>query len=150
MNDDWYDMLVALMDADAKFLVVGAHALAVHGVPRGTQDLDIWVDRASENTEKIWNALSAFGAPAAALGIQPADLQRENSVIQFGLPPHRIDLLTSLSGIADFDAAWSTRVERQVRDRTFPFLGRQALLDNKRASGRTKDLADVEALGEVP
>jgi hypothetical protein len=94
--------------------------------------------------------LIEFGAPAAALGIQPADLQRQNSVIQFGLPSHRIDLLTSLSGIADFDTAWATRVERQMRDRKVPFFGRQALLDNQRASGRTKDLADVEALREAP
>lgn len=150
MNDDWYDMLVALLQADARFLVVGAHALAVHGVPRGTQDLDIWVDPSVDNTERVWQALALFGAPATALGIKRADLQRLDSVVQFGLPPNRIDLLTSISGIADFQSAWETRVLHTVREHAFPFLGRQELIDNKRASGRRKDLADVESLGEQP
>ncbi|MBC8090116.1 MAG: hypothetical protein H7Z40_22900 [Phycisphaerae bacterium] len=150
MNDDWYDMLVALLQANARFLIVGAHALAVHGVPRGTQDLDIWIDSSAENTERIFNALETFGAPAAALGIKNDDLQRPDCVIQFGLPPNRIDLLTSISGIASFDSAWETRVVHRVREHAFPFIGRQSLLDNKRASGRRKDLADVEALGETP
>jgi len=148
MNDDWYDMLIALLESRARFLIIGAHALAIHGVPRGTQDLDIWIDPAADNTDRVWSALTAFGAPASALGINRDDLQRLDSVVQFGLPPNRIDLLTSVSGIANFSIAWETRVEHQVRERNFPFLGRQALIDNKRASGRRKDLADVEALGE--
>ena len=150
MNDDWHDLLVALLDADARFLVVGAHALAVHGVPRGTQDIDIWVDPDPGNTERVWRALSVFGAPASALGIEFADLQRPNSVVQFGLPPNRIDLMTSISGISSFATAWQGHVDHPVRGRMVPFLGRDALLVNKRASARRKDLADVEALGERP
>jgi hypothetical protein len=150
MNDDWIAMLNALLDADARFLVVGAHALAVHGVPRGTQDLDILVDPTAENVDRVWRALLAFGAPVHSLGISRTDLINPDMVIQLGLPPNRIDFLTSISGIRDFDTAWSGRVVRDVRGRSIPFLGRAELLANKRAAGRRKDLADVEALGEDP
>ena len=102
VTDDWFDLLRALLDAGARFLVVGAHA------------------------------------------------RRPDTVVLFGLPPNRIYLLTSISGIPDFNSAWATRVEHDVRGRRVPFLGREALLRNKRASARRKDLADVEALGEDP
>ena len=74
MNDDWYDMLAALLEADAQFLVVGAHALAVHGVPRATQDIDVWIEPSPENAARVWRALVEFGAPLADLGITPTDL----------------------------------------------------------------------------
>ena len=147
MNDDWFDLLAALLDEHAQFLVVGAHALAVHGVPRATQDLDVWIRADAENVERVWLSLAAFGAPAEALGITKADLLRADTVIQFGLPPNRIDLLTSVSGLPDFERVWNARVEHRVRDRVVPFLGRDDLITNKRASGRKKDLADIEALG---
>lgn len=150
VNDDWYDLLVALLDAKARFLVVGAHALAAHGVPRGTQDLDVWIDGEEANIGRVWQALTAFGAPLDALRLTPDDLRHANTVIQLGLPPNRIDLLTSLSGIVDFGAAWRARVDQQVRDRLVPFLGREELIANKRAAGRLKDLADIEALGPGP
>ncbi|MEJ7809872.1 MAG: hypothetical protein WKG32_05570 [Gemmatimonadaceae bacterium] len=150
MSDDWYDLLVALLEAEARFLVVGAHAMAVHGVPRGTQDLDVWIDPHPANTDRVWRALAAFGAPLASLGITRDDLQRPGTVVQLGLPPNRIDLLTSISGIPNFATTWPGRVEHAVRDHRVPFLGRDALLRNKRASARRKDLADVEALGEDP
>ncbi len=143
-------MLNALLNADVRFVVVGAHALAVHGVPRGTQDLDILVDPTPENAERVWRALTAFGAPTTALGISPSDFVNPDMVIQFGLPPNRIDFLTSISGVADFDTIWSGRVTHELRGRSVPFIGRTELLANKRASGRRKDLADVEALGEDP
>lgn len=148
MTDDWFDIIEALLDADARFLVVGAHALAVHGVPRGTQDLDIWVDPTEENAQCVWFALDHFGAPAEALDITRADLVRPDTVIQFGLPPNRIDLLTGLSGVSDFALAWEDRAEHEVRGRNVPFLGRATLVATKKATGRTKDLADLEALGE--
>lgn len=147
MTDDWYDLLVALLDARARFLVVGAHALAVHGVPRGTQDLDVWIDPDPTNAERVWRALTAFGAPLTTMQLTHDDLQRPGTVIQIGLPPDRIDLLTSISGIPDFETAWSGRVEHTVRGSVVPFLGRDALIRNKRASARRKDIADVEALG---
>ena len=88
-----------------------------------------------------------FGAPLQDLGIEPADFVRPATVIQIGLPPNRIDLRTELTGIEDFEAAWDVRVESQIAGRAIPFLGRAALIANKRATGRLKDLADIEALG---
>lgn len=148
MTDDWIDLLHELLTGGARFLVVGAHAMAVHGVPRGTQDLDVWIDPRPENAGHVWNALAAFGAPLGALGIGPDDLQRPDVVIQLGLPPNRIDLLTTITGVPDFDTAWAERVEHEVRGQRVPFLGRATLVDNKRAAGRHKDLGDLEALGE--
>ena len=150
MTDDWIDLLKALEETGARFLVVGAHALAVHGVPRGTQDLDVWVAPDRENSTRVWRALVGFGAPVDALGVVEADLRRPNMVIQLGLPPNRIDVLTSISGVEHFDVAWTDRVEHVVRGRLVPFLGRATLIANKRASGRRKDLSDLEALGELP
>lgn len=150
MNDDWTDVLAALATSGARFLVVGAHAMAVHGVPRGTQDLDVWIDPCPENAERVWLGLAAFGAPLEELGIGLEDLRRSGTVIQLGLPPNRIDLLTGISGVADFESAWSERVEHSFGGRRVPFIGRATLIRNKRESGRRKDLADLEALGELP
>jgi len=95
-------------------------------------------------------ALQVLGAPTNALGISTADLTQLGMVVQFGVPPNRIDLLTSISGVPLFATAWSSRVEQVVRDKTVPFLGRGELIVNKRASGRLKDLAYIESLGEKP
>ncbi|NNF13211.1 MAG: hypothetical protein HKN72_08310 [Gemmatimonadetes bacterium] len=132
----------------SRFVVVGAHALAVHGVPRATQDLYVWIEATPENAKLVWEALVQFGAPLEDLEIDPADFVRPATVIQIGLPPNRIDVLTELTGIEDFEAAWNARVESQIAGRDIPFLGRAALIANKRATGRLKDLADIEALGE--
>ena len=147
MNQDFLDLLTALVQAGARFLVVGAHAMAVHGVPRATGDLDVWIARDAENADRVFAALARFGAPLAGLGISRDDLLRANEVLQLGLPPRRIDVLTSISGVS-FDEAYPDRVTRVVGGLAIPFLGRAALVRNKRASGRTKDLADLEALGE--
>jgi len=147
LNQDFLDLLGALVQAGARFLVVGAHAMAVHGVPRATGDLDVWIARDAENANRVLAALARFGAPLAALGVSRDDLMREDEVLQVGLPPRRIDVLTSISGVA-FDEAWPDRVTRAIGGLEIPFLGRAALVRNKRASGRTKDLADLEALGE--
>ncbi len=146
MNDDWFDLLSALIDAEARFMVVGAHALAVHGFPRATQDIDIWIDLAPANVEQVWHALGEFGAPVQALGVRIEELMKPGMVIQFGLPPNRIDLLTAITGVPDFASAWRDRVLQDVRGRSVPFIGRDALLQNKRAAGRKKDLADAELL----
>ncbi len=148
MTDDWFEIIAALLDANARFLIVGAHALAVHGVPRGTQDLDIWIDPTEENARRVWRALDDFGAPAEALDITTEDLIGADTVIQFGLPPNRIDLLTGLTGVADFATAWADRADHKIRERSVPFLGRSTLVATKRATGRMKDLADLEAMGE--
>jgi hypothetical protein len=150
VSDDWADLLGALSESGARFLVVGAHAMAVHGVPRGTQDLDIWIDPERDNAERVWRGLAAFGAPLEDLGITREDLSRPGIVIQLGLPPNRIDLLTSISGVPEFEAAWAERVEHGFGGRRVPFIGRATLIRNKRESGRRKDLADLEAIGELP
>jgi hypothetical protein len=150
VSDDWAEVLGALSEAGARFLVIGAHAMAVHGVPRGTQDLDVWIDPTGANAERVWRGLAAFGAPLADLGVSREDLSRPGIVIQLGLPPNRIDLLTTISGVADFQAAWVERVEHAFGGRPVPFIGRATLIRNKRSSGRRKDLADLEALGELP
>ena len=132
--------------AQARFLVVGAHALAVHGFPRATQDIDLWIDPVPSNAERVWSALIAFGAPVGQLGVTRDDLVHADMAIQLGLPPNRIDLLTGVTGIGDFDWAWRNRMDRDVRGRQVPFIGREALLQNKRAAGRKKDLADADLL----
>ncbi|MFY7922199.1 MAG: hypothetical protein ACOVSI_07260 [Gemmatimonas sp.] len=146
MVEDFRDLLAELRRAEARFLVVGAHALAAHGVPRATVDLDVWIDPSPENAARVWSALAAFGAPLDALMITPADLTRPDTVAQFGLPPWRIDILTGISGVT-FDEAWPDRMEAYFDDVLVPFIGQDAFIRNKRASGRLKDLADIEALG---
>ncbi len=138
-------MLAALEGQDCRYLVVGAHAMAVHGIPRATGDIDIWIECTPGNAARAWQALAEFGAPVDSLGVSRTDLATPNTVVQIGLPPRRVDLLTSLTGI-EFTAAWATRIEQRVGDLAVPFLGREALLANKRACGRTKDLADIEML----
>lgn len=148
MNEDWLDLFTALLEAEVRFLIVGAHAMGVHGVPRATQDIDVWIDSTPINAQRVFQVLAEFGAPLRDLKIGAEDFARPDQVIQIGLPPNRIDILTSISGIDDFHTAWEGRVEHGVRGRPLPFLGRETLIRNKRASGRLKDLADLEALGE--
>ena len=145
MNRDFLDFLSALVRTHARFLVVGAHAMAAHGVPRATGDLDVWVQPDPRNAERVWAALLEFGAPVQALGVSKTDLIAPNTVFQMGVPPQRIDLLTSVTGV-DFDDAWSTKRLHLVDTLEVPFLGRTSLLQNKRATGRAKDLVDVEIL----
>lgn len=147
LNEDFTDLLAALVDTGARFIVVGAHAMAVHGVPRATGDIDVWIAPGPENAERVWKALLRFGAPVEALGLSRDDLARRDQVVQIGLPPRRIDVLTAVSGV-EFDEAWPGRVTHRVGSLAIPFIGREALIRNKRASGRPKDLADLEALGE--
>lgn len=147
MNEDFRDLLAALLEAQARFLVVGAHAMAVHGVPRATGDLDVWIAADGGNAGRVWSALLRFGAPMTALGFTEEDLMRPDQVLQIGLPPRRVDLLTAISGVA-FEEAWPGRIVHEVSSLRVPFIGRHELIRNKRAAGRSKDLADLEALGE--
>jgi hypothetical protein len=147
VNEDFRDLLAALLEAKARFLVVGAHAMAVHGVPRATGDLDVWIAPDAHNAGRVWAALTHFGAPLTALGFFEGDLTRPGQVFQIGLPPRRIDLLTAISGV-DFEEAWPGHVVHDVGPLRVPFIGRDELVRNKRAAGRAKDRADLEALGE--
>ncbi len=150
MTDDWAEVLRALVEVGARFLVVGAHALAVHGVTRATRDLDIWVEPSEANAQRVWQALARFGAPLEDLGIELEDFSTRGTVVQLGMPPHRVDFLTDITGVPDFDAAYADRVMQTIAECDVPFLGRKQLIENKRAIGRLKDQADVEALGEEP
>lgn len=147
MSQDFTDMLQALSAAKVRFLIVGAHALAVHGVPRATGDLDIWVHPDPDNANRVMTALSSFGAPVEALGISVHDFTRTDIVAQLGVPPYRIDFMTSISGV-EFDEAWADHQSGDVAGVAVPVLGRRAFVINKRSSGRLKDRADLEALGE--
>lgn len=145
MNEDFRDFLAALLDSGARFLVAGAHALAVHGVPRATGDLDIWIESDPTNVDRVWRALEAFGAPTDALDISREDLRTPGMVVQIGLAPRRIDLMTSLTGV-QFEEAWDDRTLVAVESMEIPVIGRRTLLENKRATGRLKDRSDLEAL----
>ena len=145
MNDDFRDLLVTLHRAGVRFLVVGAHAMAVHGVPRSTGDLDVWIESTEDNAARAWRALCEFGAPVEAPGVTREDLLRPGTVIQLGLPPRRIDLLTRITGVG-FSAAWSGRIEQRLDECAIPYLGRTELIANKRATGRAQDLVDVMVL----
>lgn len=143
MNQHFDEMLAALSAAGARFLVVGAHALAAYGIVRATGDIDIWVDAQPTNAERVWQALSEFGAPLQHL--QPDDLTQPDLVFQIGLPPMRIDLMTGISGVT-FAEAWAERTTIEIDGRPIPVIGRAHLIRNKRATARPQDLADVARL----
>lgn len=145
MNEDFTDFLDALIASGARFLIVGAHAMAAHGVPRATGDLDVWVSPDPDNAARVWDALGRFGAPREGLGVTREDLATLGTVLQIGLPPRRIDLLTEITGV-NFEEAWADRAIHTVGSRELPYLGRSELIKNKRATGRDKDLADLRIL----
>lgn len=143
LHPDWLALLSLLRSENVRFLIVGAHALAVHGAPRFTGDLDILVERSPANARAVMAALRRFGF--GRVGLDERDFTRPNRVAQLGLPPVRIDLLTSISGVS-FEKAWERRVETKLGGEPVAVLGFEDMLRNKRASGRPKDLADVAAL----
>ena len=141
LNPDYRDMLSALFDENVDFIVVGAFALAAHGNPRATGDIDLFVRPSNGNAIRILAALRQFGAPIDQVSIE--DFSREDVVFQIGLIPRRIDLLTSLEGIDSFDDAWSDRVVVDVDGFQLPVLSKKLLIKTKNAVGRPQDLADV-------
>jgi hypothetical protein len=143
LNRDFTDILSAFSAERVEYLVVGAHAVAVHARPRATGDLDLWVNASPENARRVWAALSAFGAPLDQLTL--ADLERDDLIFQIGVVPNRIDVLTGISGVT-FAEAWPDRTVITVDGREVPVIGKAALIRNKRASGRPRDLADVADL----
>jgi hypothetical protein len=147
MNRDFRDLLCTFNDQGVEYLVVGAHALAVHGHVRATKDLDLWVRPDPANARRVLAALKSFGAPLQGLG--EADLTNPGLVFQIGVPPVRIDVLTAIDGVG-FEEAWSQRVRARFADVDATVISREHLLENKRASGRLQDLADVERLEQRP
>ena len=144
MNEDFLDLLRAFNDHDVRFVVVGAYALAVLGRPRATGDLDVWIEASAENAPRVIAALAAFGAPLA--DVAEADFARPGIVFQMGLPPVRIDVLTQLSGV-EFADVWPRRILVQFGSVSVGVIGRDDFIRNKRATGRLKDLGDIESLG---
>jgi len=143
INPDFRDLFAALNAAGARYLLVGGYALAVHAVPRFTKDLDVWVEPSSENATRVMTALRSFGAPIQAL--RPGDLARPGIVVQMGLPPNRIDIVTGIDGV-EFDQAWAERVSTTYGDQDVSAIGRTHLIANKRATGRPQDALDADLL----
>jgi hypothetical protein len=128
---------------DVRFLIVGGQAVAFHGHPRYTKDLDVWIERTPENARRLIRALEDFGF--ASLELEAQDFLESDQVIQLGYAPVRIDLLTSVKG-RTFSDCYPRRKVQEVEDATLPYIGLDDLRASKRASGRHQDLADVEAL----
>jgi len=143
LNEDYKEMLQCFVDEDVKFLLVGAYALAAHGYPRATMDIDVWVMPSPENAAAALRALHRFGAPLHGLTI--ADLQKDDTIFQIGVAPRRIDIITGVSGL-QFEEAFTRSAEINIEGIQVHIPSVDDLIRNKRASGRTKDLADAEAL----
>jgi hypothetical protein len=143
LNEDYRDILHALSDEKVRFLLVGAYALAAHGYPRATMDIDIWVMPSPQNAEAVLKALRRFGAPL--LNLTKEDLQEEGTVFQIGVAPRRIDIITAASGL-QFEEAYARSLSVTIEGIEVRILSIDDIIRNKRASGRTKDLADAEIL----
>ena len=143
MNPDFRDLFAEFNAHGVEYLVVGAHALAVHGHVRATKDLDVWIRPDSENAKRVLRALASFGAPTQ--GVVEADLTEPGLIFQIGVAPVRIDIITSIEGV-EFDEAWPARVLTRFADQPVAVLSKEHLIRNKRAVGRTQDLADIEKL----
>ena len=139
-----FDEFCGLLTAHGvEFVIVGAHALAFHGAPRFTGDLDILVRPAEENGRKLLAAIAAFGFPVERL--TAAAIADGTKLIEMGVPPVQIHVMSGIDGVT-WDEVRSSQREGAVGGRVLPFIGRDAFLRNKRAAGRPKDLADIEAL----
>jgi hypothetical protein len=140
LNPDFKDMLLCLRDEEVDFIVVGAYALAAHGFPRATGDIDIWVRSDADNAQKVMRALAKFGAPVSELSAD--DFIAPDRIIQLGVEPCRIDLLTGVDGL-NFDEAWKKKVSISIGELMLYVLSKADLLRNKLATGRDKDRGDI-------
>ena len=146
VQKDFRDLLELLNAHKVEYMIVGAYALAFHGAPRYTGDMGIFVKPDSENARRIIAALNDFGFGSAGLTV--ADFEGEDRVVQLGFPPVRVDIVTSITGVS-WEKAVSERIKGIYGDIPVYYIGRRQFISNKRALGRKKDLADLEALGEV-
>ena len=143
LGKDLNDFVSLCLEHGVRFLVVGGYAVAAHGHPRLTKDLDVWVWVDSENAARLVQVLTEFGF--GSLGLIPEDFSEEGQVVQLGYPPNRIDILTSIAGV-DFESCWDRRADIVLDSLAVPFIGLEDLKKNKLAAGRAQDLADVEGL----
>lgn len=139
--DEFFGLLIA---RGVEFLVVGAYALACHGAPRYTGDIDVFLRPTPENAARLLDAVSAFGFPPTNL--QPRQVIEPSRIIQMGVEPVQIHLMSAISGVT-WDEAWAGRIEARCGSHDLPFIGRAEFIRNKRAAGRLKDLADIESIG---
>jgi hypothetical protein len=146
LNEDYRDMLHALSDEKVKFILVGAYALAAHGYPRATMDIDIWVMPSPENADAVLRALRRFGAPLQNLTKE--DLQKDGTVFQIGVAPRRIDIITAATGL-QFEETYRNSISINIEAVEVHIPSINDLIRNKRATGRTKDLADAETLEAI-
>ncbi len=145
LNQDFKDMLSLFLEEKVDFLVVGSYALAAHGCPRATGDIDLWVRCSKANSVKVWKALARFGAPLK--GVESSEFEAPGILFQIGVPPRRIDILTVMTGII-FERAWEARKTVELEGMSLPVIGKDHFVANKKAAGRPKDLADVALLEE--
>jgi hypothetical protein len=145
VQPDFRDLLALFNAQGVDYIIVGAYALAYHGAPRYTGDMDILVRPESENAERTLRALEEFGF--GSLGLTVDDFAAPDRVIQIGVTPVRVDIVTSLTGVSWEEAA-AGRVTGHYGDLEVHYLGREQFILNKRALGRKKDLADLESIGE--
>jgi hypothetical protein len=145
MNRDFRELLECFARHDVRFLVVGGWALAAHGIPRLTKDLDLWIWPEAGNAQRTLAALDEFGF--GGLGLTTQDFQTADTVVQLGYPPNRVDILTTPTGV-DFEPCWGARLEVDLDGIVVPFIGVEGLIANKRATARPQDLVDVQSLEE--
>ena len=143
LNKDYKEMLQCLLEENVRFLLVGAYAVAVHGFPRATKDIDFFVWATPENAANLMRALAKFGAPLD--DISESDFSSEGIIFQIGNSPRRIDIITNISGVK-FEQAYANRKAIFLEGIEVPVISLQDLIANKRASGRMQDLADIEKL----
>ena len=143
LNEDYEEMLQCLSEENVSFLLVSAYAVAAYGYPRATKDIDIFVRATPDNASSLMKALARFGAPLS--GVSAADFATEGVVFQIGNSPRRIDILTRITGV-DFQQAYERRTIVSLEGMQVPVTALEDLIANKRATGRTQDLADVERL----
>jgi hypothetical protein len=144
LNQDFREFIQSLNDSHVRYLVIGGYAVALHGYPRYTKDMDVWVEMSPGNAANLLKALEQFGF--GSLGLQAADFLVPDQIIQLGYPPNRIDLITTAPGV-DFDDCYASRVQVVIDDVTVDFIDLDNLKKSKRATGRLQDLADLENLG---
>lgn len=143
LDKDFNEFVELFLQHEVRFLIVGGYALAAHGLPRATGDLDAWVWASSENAQRILNALGDFGF--SDLNLTEHDFSKRDSIVQLGYPPFRIDILTSIDGV-EFEQAWERKLVIDLNGTNVPFIGKSDLITNKKAAGRPQDIADVSRL----
>ncbi|MEO0457396.1 MAG: DUF6036 family nucleotidyltransferase [Cyanobacteria bacterium P01_A01_bin.114] len=145
LSQDFREFIELLNKHEVRYLIIGGYAVALHGHPRYTKDLDIWIEIEPSNADKLMNALTDFGF--GSVGLKLDDFTASDQVIQLGYPPNRIDLVTTPDGV-DFAACYQSKVTISIEGIAVNFINLENLKLNKKASGRLQDLADLEKLSE--